>query len=312
MTGDWIEIRAWGKAMAKERAIDFFIAAGSPGVLEDDSLVQVLPGAAEAKPCLETPLTACIAYLKKEDAARKLPALVKGLEEIRWEFNLSEYRDSDWSVKWRDGIRAVRVFYGGRRVVVRPPWIEVEKKPGDIFIEIDPSMAFGTGHHATTKLCLKALLMILKRGGAKGAGGAGQKMLDVGTGTGILAIAAMKLGAGAATGIDIDPGAVKIARENVRVNNIKASISGAAVERIRKRYDVVTANIFSGVLVRLAGALSGRLALCNGARLVLSGILKGQAPAVTEAYSRHGLKPLKTFSSGQWAALVFARGGEKF
>jgi ribosomal protein L11 methyltransferase len=161
-------------------------------------------------------------------------------------------------------------------------------------------MAFGTGSHATTRLCVGELIEVLA-----GAGGRGLSVLDVGCGTGVLAIAAVKLGAGKAVGTDIDPMAVRAARRNVRANGVKALMTERPVEKVSGRFDVVVANILSGELVRLAPELVKKTA--HGGLLILSGILVTEAAHVAGVFVDAGMEPGKRRVLGEWAALVLRR-----
>jgi len=300
----WIELRATGPAASREIASALFIAAGSPGVSEGftgagpDAVLAASPAKelapAEGSRDGEAELTA---YLP-EAAGAGLEGLSAKLSPLGWSFAVSKYTDVDWSVKWRAGLRPVRVSAHGRTLLVKPAWSRARPGPGTVTVEIDPSMAFGTGTHATTKLCLRAIMRILHEG-------PGVEVLDVGCGTGVLAIAAVKLGAAGAVGVDTDPVALRVARANVRKNGVRVKISSLPVGRVRGRFGLVVANILSGELLRLAPALFGKVG--PGGRLVLSGILDGEAERVGAAYGALGLRRVKTLTSGGWAALVFEK-----
>lgn len=300
----WIEILALGPRARGDEAIGALIAAGSPGVEE-----------VETGPLPETLLshttwtiTDEIGGEQSQDLKLKafIPVHERGrlalldsvLKTIGWSLKTALYRDQDWSIKWRSSIKPVRVSYKGNSLVVRPTWKEVPKRPGDIIVKIDPGMAFGTGSHATTRMCLAAFLYLARNNKIS-------SFLDVGTGSGVLAIAAKKLRVKKAVAIDIDPIALKIARKNALLNRAAVTISKRPVEGVRGAFSVVTANILAGELKRLACPITARVEA--GGFLVLSGILSGEAEVVQAAYLPLGFKPFKRYSIGEWAALVLKR-----
>jgi len=306
---DWIEITATGPRQKSEEACALLIEAGSPGVLEDDnggSAVGRLvshsewgPKAYAEQTATESSTLSFKAYLPESDPGKIAP-IEKALKKLGWSLSTGHFKDRDWSVKWRAGLKPVRVTSDGSSVVIKPSWCVAEKKHGDIVIEIDPGMAFGTGSHATTKMCLKAIKTLL--GARKGLR---TSLLDVGTGTGVLAIAAKKLKVKKAVGTDIDAVALKVARKNIRLNRAVVSLTSKPVERVPGLYSIVVANILAGELIRLSNALFTRV--MPGGALVLSGILKEETETVKEAFCSTGLRYSRKYIAGEWAALVFTR-----
>ncbi len=300
----WTEITARGPAGRKDEAIGLLVSAGSGAVIESNRSACDSPESAREKF-----LTACVAG----GAVDALASLGEGLRALGWTMALSTIEDRDWSVAWRAGMRPIRLPFrgrrgdkggGGRGLLVRTSWSKAVKRFGEAEVIIDPSMAFGTGSHPTTKMCLKALVMLL--GGQVNATAKG-RILDVGTGSGILLIAALKLGATGAVGLEIDPLAMKVARNNLRTNNVKARLSRNSLSHIRGTFNIITANLFSEELRRLAPELVGRLGRGpdkQGGYLVLSGILREQAPGLVSAYRGLGMRVFKRFVSQEWAALV--------
>lgn len=195
-----------------------------------------------------------------------------------------------WRHAWREFVAPVRL---GRRLVVRPSWTEIRLWPEEVELTIDPENAFGSGAHETTRLVLRELDRRLV---------GGEHVLDVGCGSGILSIAALKLGAARARAVDVDPDAVVTSLRNARRNGVvsRLTVSATPVERLRGRYDVVLANIQADVLVPMADALLARL----GPRglLVMSGVLVDQRDAVLGAFPR--LRRCAVTRDGEWVGLT--------
>ena len=206
--------------------------------------------------------------------------------------------EQDWGENWKQFFKPVRI---GSTLVVFPPWEKARLKKGQIPVEITPGMAFGTGTHGTTQLCMEALEKRVRRRN-------GTAVLDVGTGSGILAIVAAKLGAQEVWGIDTDPMAVEAARENVERNGVKdmVRIRKGDVWRIQKTFDVVVANIDFKGLKRLKGPLLRHL---NGKGfLILSGILKEEEDRIRHDYlENRALRVVEMKHREEWACLVFKR-----
>ena len=201
--------------------------------------------------------------------------------------------DSEWLYRWQEHFRPVRV---GRRIVVKPSWEDYEAEPGDLVIEMDPGMAFGSGLHETTSMCIKALERYMKPGA---------RVLDVGTGTGILAIAAALLGAGDCLGIDIDDEAVRVASENTAKNGLGDTIAiakGDLTEGVDYDADIVVANLMADLVIRLSPSAVKHLR--PGGIYITSGILDIKEEAVCDAVRDAGFDIIGVLSDGEWRALV--------
>ena len=206
--------------------------------------------------------------------------------------------DEDWLELWKANFKPLRV---GRRLIVAPTWEEFTPGPEDRVIRLDPGQAFGTGHHETTGLCLEWL-----EEWAEGQPGQCSKsLLDVGTGSGILAIFGALLGFDRILAIDNDPEAIQVARENLILNDVADPIvlQSGTVADVPGRFDVVIANIQALPLIDMAESLVQRLG--NSASLVLSGILLEQKGAVQAAFEGEGLKLQTVKDAGEWCLLEF-------
>lgn len=202
--------------------------------------------------------------------------------------------EKDWNETWKKGFQPVDA---GKQFSIIPPW--EEKRKGRINLVIDPGMAFGTGHHETTRSCL----VLMENYSPQTAR---ESFLDLGTGTGILAIAARKLGYQHVVGIDTDILAIAAARENIVINQVPdVEIKEGSLYELQETFDVIAANLISGVLVLLAPALFPRMK--PGGIAILSGILDGQEDEVIGAMEQANLKLRQTHRDGKWVSLVVER-----
>ncbi len=200
--------------------------------------------------------------------------------------------DEDWTAGWKESIPVLHI---GERVVIKPSWRTYQPAAGEVLLEMDPGLAFGTGLHPTTQLCIQALERL---------GVAGARVLDLGTGTGILALVAAKLGAAEVVAVDMDAQAVEVTRRNARVNRVADVVHPrhGSIEAASGTYDVVLANILAPVIVGLAADLAARLRV--GGTLIASGILVGeQAEEVRAALARHGARVTEVQQQEEWAAV---------
>ena len=206
--------------------------------------------------------------------------------------------EEDWADRWKEHFKPLRV---GRRFIICPTWETFEPNAGDILIRMDPGRAFGTGHHESTRLCLEWL----ERRGYGPPHRETDSLLDVGTGSGILSMAAALLGFAPVVAVDNDPEAIEVAEENVSLNRLSEVIrlqTGSAAE-VAGKFDIVIANIQAFPLVEMATVLAARLQASG--RLALSGILIIQKEQVQEAYEARGLEVVGFEVSGEWCLLEF-------
>jgi ribosomal protein L11 methyltransferase len=289
---EWIELSVHAHCEAVEAIAEIFRSRGANGVAIEQ---EVLPGVdGEAGKELDT--ARVTAYLPLS------PSVVeqeRQIEEALWHLATFELapisplmrrrvREEDWANAWKEHFHPLRV---GERIVIKPSWRTVTAAPGDIVIELDPGMAFGTGLHPTTQLCLKALEQLMRPG---------MRVLDVGTGSGILALAAAKLGASHVLAVDTNPVAVRVAMDNVRLNGVAEQIvvTEGSIDVTTDSYDLILANIVASVIADLASALSERMA--PGAILIVSGIIAERASLVHAAFDACGLAIHHVVQDGDW------------
>jgi ribosomal protein L11 methyltransferase len=210
-------------------------------------------------------------------------------------------QEADWADAWKAYFPVMRI---GRRLVIRPTWRRHRRAPDDIVLALDPGMAFGTGLHPTTRLCLAALEVVADRGDLADA-----RVLDVGCGSGILTIAALKLGAASAVGVDTDPIAIEATVANARRNALarRARAREGTLPSGEPAFDVVLANLIAGLLVTLASSLHDELR--PGGILVASGIFVDREADVVTAFERVGLAVIDRSAEGDWVALEAVRRG---
>jgi ribosomal protein L11 methyltransferase len=214
--------------------------------------------------------------------------------KISWEL----IEDQDWSNSWKVHFKPFSITEG---LVIAPTWEEYRATANEQIIVMDPGMAFGTGHHATTSLSLDFIRQIL-------ATDKNQRVLDVGTGTGILGMGAALFGAVRVLGIDNDPEAVRAATENVRLNQLDSimKVSLAPLQQIDGRFDLIVANIIHDVLITMTDAFS--TLLVQGGNLVLSGILHGeQEKNIIGVFTECGFTLAEKKQQEEWAALHFTK-----
>ena len=223
-------------------------------------------------------------------------ALLKLKQEISFDYQVdyTETAEEDWAESWKAFFKPERI---GRRLVVKPTWELYESKPADVILEIDPGMAFGTGTHPTSAMCLETIESYLKPG---------DSFLDMGTGSGILMVAAARLGAKRLVGIDKDPVAVEIAERNMKQNSIPEEIYqvkiGNLTREIDERFDMVAANILTEVILNLLDDLNAVVA--ENGTIILSGIPESKKHLVQEKMAEKEILEIETRLRDSWAAIV--------
>lgn len=341
----WAEVRVRVSAEAVEAVSDELIEEGAGGVaIQDPSLVELVkkgiiwdevvvglsPESGAASPAAATlsvvsgqaPVSAApregeparemtvVAYFpaterlgpRLERLGRRLRGLrAAGLDPGPAEVSTTEVDDQDWADAWKAYFKPRRL---GRRMVIRPAWEEYQSGPDDVTIVLDPGMAFGTGTHATTAGCLVFLEEVM-------AGG--ERVIDVGTGSGVLAVAAAKLGAASVAAVDHDEASVIAARANAEVNEVADRVTvtmgdaGAFLDGLAAgAADLVAANLVAGLLVRFAGGIAR--ALRPGGLVIGSGIVNTRLDEVVRAFAAVGLAMVGRRDEGDWVTLLAARG----
>ncbi len=234
---------------------------------------------------------------------RRLARIEVGVNLVRvlqpmGELMVQPLEEADWEIAWKAHFSLLKV---GRRLVIKPSWIDYEPGPEDVVIELDPGMAFGTGYHPTTNMCLEALEGLVQPG---------NRVLDLGTGSGILTIAASRLGAASVLALDIDPVAVTAARKNFKASRLagKVRISrGTLPHRLAQDdgFELAVANISAKVIQSKAPYILQ--ALKPGGMLIASGIIQKQQQELEETLVNTGFSHLETHTVDDWAALVLSK-----
>lgn len=207
--------------------------------------------------------------------------------------SLDQVNEADWANAWKAYYKPTKV---GQRVVVKPTWEDYAMQEGDLIIELDPGMAFGTGTHETTSMCIRELEKYVNKD---------SKVFDIGCGSGILAIAAAKLGAKEVVAVDLDEVAVKVAKENVLENKVEKSVSvmhGNLTDVIKDKADVIVANIIADIIKILAKEVQNFMK--EDAIFISSGIILDKVEEVKESLIENGFEIVEVQKLGEWSAIV--------
>ena len=219
--------------------------------------------------------------------------LSRGLSEEElgsWDFTLEKKENEDWSKKWKEGWDVTHVT---DKIAVVPDWIDYEPEQNEIVIKLEPGCAFGTGTHQTTQLCMKTLEKYLKPG---------DRVADIGMGSGILSILAKKLGASYVYGCDTDDTVIDVAKENAVKNSVECTFELGSADKINDKFDFVCANILHFVLAEIMGDLKNIMK--PDALMSLSGILDEKKQMVIDAYEQAGLELVEEIRQDQWTSFV--------
>lgn len=296
MTGkSWLEASVQVDGEAAEAVSEVFNRYGRGGAVLstdfDDDVRRLSPGHA-AVVTVKT-------YLPLDEEGRKTR---RRIEEALWHLSqiyplpppeFRELTEDDWAHAWK---KHYHVLHVGQRIVVKPPWQEHNRQPHEVVIELDPGMAFGTGLHPTTRMCLQALEEHLEPGA---------KVLDLGTGSGILAIAAAKLGAGSVLALDNDPLAVRAARASVQSNGVQdtVTVEHGSLDKAAGEFDLVFVNILARVIIELTTqGLVDRVRPTG--LMIAAGIIEEQEAEVMAALREHGVEIVERRQEKDWVTLI--------
>ncbi|HZK43840.1 MAG TPA: 50S ribosomal protein L11 methyltransferase [Syntrophomonadaceae bacterium] len=301
----WKEVSVLTEGVCVEAIADIFHRLGSGGVvIEDPQAARKYISKDKYKPDIASPdfleheFVVVKAYFPEDKAV--LAEIDDCLEKVRESFNVDckvyvcEVDDEDWEESWK---KYYHTFKIGERIVIKPSWEEYDSQSNEIVVEIDPGMAFGTGIHASTRFCLRFIDEYIK---------GGESIVDAGCGSGILSIAAVKLGAKRVWGMDIDEVAVKVATENVELNKLADKITiqeGNIVEElINYKPDLVLANITAEIVSLLIPKVAEVLPV--GGYLFGSGIVDSRWPGVKKQLEDNNFIIEKTLTDVDWVGVV--------
>ena len=312
--GAWLELSVAADHEAVEAVSEILSRAAPGGTSVEPAFELVEDGLAArvdfARPAMVRAylpmLDVAVVRVAVEQADRELGHLQAfGLRPIG-ELATRIVHEADWANAWKAHFPVLRI---GRRIVIRPTWRRHRRLPGDVVLALDPGMAFGTGLHPTTRLCLGALETLADRGLLQAGGPCGDaaRVIDVGSGSGILAIAAAKLGAASVLAVDVDPIAVDASAANARRNRLSRVIRSreGSSPSGEGPFDVVLANLIASLLVTLADGLVEDLR--PGGTLIASGIFVTREASVVEAFAVRGVSVVNRWAEGEWVALELHR-----
>ncbi|MDO7788238.1 50S ribosomal protein L11 methyltransferase [Desulforamulus aquiferis] len=302
---NWLEIAVHVPHEGIDMVSNIFEELGAGGVvIEDPALISRYIAAniwdhyEFPEEVLNRPMPVVKAYLPDNvDLEDKLASIQIRLAELPLE-NLPRVEtirvaEEDWATSWMAYYKPVEI---GKKLAVKPSWEDYSPPPGRLVLELDPGMAFGCGNHPTTTMCMEFLEDIVQ---------GGETVADVGTGTGILAITAAKLGAAKVFAVDLDQVAVDIARENIGLNEVQGQVDvcqGNLLDKVEGPLDIVIANIIANVIILLAPDVSGIIR--PGGYFITSGIIRFRAEEVKEKLEQAGFIVLATREDGEWVSYL--------
>lgn len=304
----WAEISIMTSHEATEFAAELFHDLGASGVvIEDPELVNnyIHSGLWDYTDIPEADNTEVVtikAYLPWDDELdgklRQIKMEIESLTKRNVDkgpgaVSCNEIQDEDWANNWKQYFHTEKI---GKIIVIKPSWEDYEEGPDDIVIELDPGAAFGTGTHATTSMCIRALEELVR---------GGMDVFDVGTGSGVLAITAAKLGAAKVQAVDYDESVLKVAEENVAENGAADVVSvkqSDILQACEGKADLIVANIVADIIIRMFADVKAYLK--EGGRILTSGIIADRAADVTKAARENGLTVEKVWEENGWTAML--------
>jgi len=297
MNNNWLEIAVNTTTIVGELLSSFLSEHGAKGVV-----------IGEWKPDSLSEVTVTRSYFPEEetDTISLIQKIQEQLEHYRnsgintgaGEVSVKVVREEDWANSWKKYFHTFRV---GKNMIIKPLWEEYQAQEGELVIDIDPGMAFGTGTHATTKLCLEELELLAEQITDK----ENYQILDLGTGSGILAMALYLFGFRQITAIDNDPVAVRVATENLEMNKIKANLFRGEIKDCQAKYELIVGNILAEVIISLAEEINEKLK--PGGVFIGSGIIRAREEQVIETLTGTGLKYVQTKADGDWLMIRFQK-----
>lgn len=309
---NWVEIKVKTTTEAIEAVSNIFYEAGVAGVVIEDPKIYLRQKDQSEWDYLDIPegldfeVAQVTGYLPEDSSLAERTQVIKerinqlpnyGLDIGKGEIAVTTISEDNWGEAWKKYYKPTHI---GKNIVIKPSWEEYKPKTDEeVVIELDPGMAFGTGTHETTMLCLEILEEYIKTG---------YTVIDVGCGSGILSIACGKLGAKKVLAIDKDENAVKVANENIKRNNLDKcvkAIKGDKLQGIDFKADIIVANIIADVVIDITK--DAGFCLKEGGFFISSGIIKDRKLSVIEALEKNGFDVIQQFEKGEWVALVSAQ-----
>lgn len=308
MNKEWIEITVVTSSEAVEAVSGIFYNTGVKGVSimdsEDVEFKKRNPGDWDYfdEKILDIKEGAVVkGYYKNDEHLEDYIQYIKAnVEELpKWGFDkgagtvdVIKVNEEDWENNWKKYYKPTKI---GNKIVVKPIWEEYEAKEDELIVELDPGMAFGTGTHETTRMCMKSLEKYVKKE---------SRVFDIGTGSGILAISAAKLGAKDVVAVDLDPVAVDSAKKNVGYNNIDniSVLHGDLMEVVEGKADIVVANIIADVIIFLTEGV--KKFLNKDGYFITSGIILAKQDEVQEKMKACGFEVVEVINDGEWACVI--------
>lgn len=276
----WIEIQIPLQGEALEPVGNLLFEIGALGIIEEKGSIKVY-----------------VPYNSWSEEVTKLKKYLWELKTLGLDVDpegitLKEIPDQDWQAAWKVHFKPIFV---SERIVITPPWEKPEVSNYQMVIRIDPGRAFGTGHHPTTRMTLRFLERCIR---------SGMRVLDIGTGTGILAIAAVRMGAARVIALDIDGGALENARRNLRLNRVQGRVSlvHGGVGAVKGKFDLILANLDRRIIMEILPSIAALLA--PGGRVLFSGILIGGCKMILEKCAQLHLKAIDQAMEGEWVCVV--------
>jgi ribosomal protein L11 methyltransferase len=304
---EWVKLAVSINEEASEMISEILLEAGAAGTETAGGAMPDLTGYDEVPPdeipsgeCtvsayfpLDAEVKAKIAEVEKK--LRNLKDIDLGFDPGTLEIKTATVNEQDWENEWKKYFKPQRV---SDFVVIKPTWEEYSPEKDDVIIEIDPGMAFGTGTHETTRMCIAMLEEYLEDGAS---------VLDVGCGSGILSVAAAKLGAGSVLALDLDGVAVEVAGQNVRLNNVEDRVSVIRSDIVTavpegSKFDIVVANIIADIIIRLNESVLKYIK--RPGIYICSGIIAERLDEVLASLNKNGLRAIKVSKMGEWRAVA--------